>query len=69
VRLSVTDDGRGPAAPDGEAGVRGGTGLKGLTERLAAAGGTLTAGAGERAGFVVRAELPTTADVTEPVAG
>ncbi|MFF9129934.1 sensor histidine kinase [Streptomyces sp. NPDC014806] len=69
VRLSVTDDGRGPAAPDGEAGVRGGTGLKGLTERLAAAGGTLTAGAAERAGFVVRAELPVTADVTEPVAG
>ena len=35
-----------------------GTGLKGLTERLAAAGGSLSAGPGTRAGFVVRAELP-----------
>ncbi|MFF0015119.1 sensor histidine kinase [Streptomyces sp. NPDC005374] len=36
----------------------GGTGLKGLTERLAAAGGRLEAGPGPRGGFVVRAELP-----------
>ncbi|MFF7759030.1 sensor histidine kinase [Streptomyces griseorubiginosus] len=36
----------------------GGTGLKGLAERLAAAGGRLEAGAGPRGGFVVRAELP-----------
>ncbi|MET9478378.1 sensor histidine kinase, partial [Streptomyces sp. NPDC002922] len=37
----------------------GGTGLKGLTERLAAAGGSLTAGPGpDDGGFVVTAELP-----------
>ncbi|MDH6610419.1 two-component system sensor histidine kinase DesK [Streptomyces sp. SAI-208] len=37
----------------------GGTGLIGLTERLAAAGGSLEAGPGTGGGFVVRAELPT----------
>jgi two-component system sensor histidine kinase DesK len=36
----------------------GGTGLKGLTERLGAAGGSLTAGPGTRGGFAVAAELP-----------
>jgi two-component system sensor histidine kinase DesK len=40
----------------------GGTGLKGLTERLATAGGSLTAGPGSRRGFTVTAELPV--DVT-----
>ncbi|MEU3843365.1 histidine kinase [Streptomyces sp. NPDC028635] len=64
VRLTVSDDGRGPLTAG--AGV-GGTGLTGLTERLAAAGGTLTAGAGERGGFVVRAELPAPADVAHTV--
>ncbi|MEU8763147.1 sensor histidine kinase [Streptomyces sp. NPDC048659] len=52
VRLTVTDDGRGPAegAP--------GSGLKGLRERVAAAGGTLESGPGPRGGFRVTAELP-----------
>lgn len=58
VRLTVTDDGRGrregPAPTPGI----GGTGLKGLTERLAAAGGSLVAGPGADSGFVVTAELP-----------
>ncbi|MFF0183935.1 sensor histidine kinase [Streptomyces sp. NPDC005244] len=56
VRLTVSDNGTeaAPAAP--EAG--GGTGLKGLTERLAAAGGSLEAGRTPRGGFRVRAELP-----------
>ncbi|MEU6405947.1 sensor histidine kinase [Streptomyces sp. NPDC046985] len=36
----------------------GGTGLKGLTERLAAAGGSLQAGPTARGGFTVVAELP-----------
>ncbi|MEU2288824.1 sensor histidine kinase [Streptomyces sp. NPDC013178] len=36
----------------------GGTGLTGLRERLAAAGGRLTAGPGPRGGFTVTAELP-----------
>jgi two-component system sensor histidine kinase DesK len=50
----------------------GGTGLTGLRERLAAAGGSLTAGPGRRGGFTVTAELPADApqssyDVMEPV--
>ncbi|NGO11241.1 sensor histidine kinase [Streptomyces sp. HC44] len=51
----------------------GGTGLKGLTERLAVAGGSLEAGPGPRGGFVVVAELPMetvgveVAGVTDPV--
>ncbi|MFI6056781.1 sensor histidine kinase [Streptomyces sp. NPDC051286] len=57
VRLTVTDDGRGPAGAPPAPGI-GGTGLKGLTERLAAAGGSLTARPGPGGGFVVGAELP-----------
>ncbi|MFD9003518.1 sensor histidine kinase [Streptomyces sp. NPDC059582] len=70
VRLTVTDDGTGPtpgSASDpatGPAPGIGGTGLKGLTERLATAGGSLAAGPGPRCGFVVRAELPV--DAAEP---
>ncbi|MEU6197957.1 sensor histidine kinase [Streptomyces sp. NPDC047061] len=59
VRLTVADNGTatGPAdgpRPEGA----GGTGLKGLTERLAAAGGSLRAGPAPRGGFTVTAELP-----------
>ncbi|MEV0095212.1 sensor histidine kinase [Streptomyces sp. NPDC050738] len=56
VRLMITDDGRGVGsdAP--------GSGLKGLTERLAAAGGSLTAGPGPRKGFRLVAELPVDTD-------
>lgn len=56
VRLTVTDDGRGPGAP-ATPGI-GGTGLTGLTERLAATGGSLRAGPGPQGGFVLTAELP-----------
>lgn len=46
----------------------GGTGLKGLTERLATAGGSLTAGPGSRGGFTATAELPVdAAAVPRPV--
>lgn len=55
VRLTVTDDGAGPGDPEGP--VRG-TGLKGLAERLAAAGGSLESGPGPDGGFAVTAELP-----------
>ncbi|MFJ2826435.1 sensor histidine kinase [Streptomyces sp. NPDC087263] len=55
VRLTVTDDGTAPATTQ-EPGT--GTGIKGLTERLAAAGGSLEAGQGSRGGFTVSAELP-----------
>ncbi|WP_369237414.1 sensor histidine kinase [Streptomyces sp. R21] len=57
VRLTINDNGTGtPSRPTAE-GI-GGTGLKGLTERLAAAGGSLNAGPGSRTGFRVTAELP-----------
>ncbi|MFJ8105610.1 sensor histidine kinase [Streptomyces sp. NPDC096132] len=68
VRLTVTDNGTGAgeggtgggeAGSDARAiGSGGGTGLTGLRERLAAAGGSLTAGPGPRGGFTVTAELP-----------
>ncbi|MFG2607766.1 sensor histidine kinase [Streptomyces sp. NPDC048514] len=58
VRLTVADDGSGKAVSRPAEGI-GGTGLTGLTERLAAAGGRLTAGPAPRGGFTVTAELPT----------
>jgi two-component system sensor histidine kinase DesK len=57
VRLTVADNGDGTSAHPVTEGV-GGTGLKGLTERLAAAGGSLRAGPSPRGGFTVTAELP-----------
>ncbi|MFD8915033.1 histidine kinase [Streptomyces sp. NPDC059575] len=65
VRLTVTDDGTGTPVPRQAEGI-GGTGLKGLTERLAAAGGTLTAGPAPQGGFTVTAELP--AEPADPYA-
>ncbi|MEW2434197.1 histidine kinase [Streptomyces caniferus] len=67
--VNVTDDAnrpdeaRGSGRPDAPApahgsGPVGGTGLKGLAERLAAAGGTLRSGPDGRRGFRVTAELP-----------
>lgn len=53
VRLRITDDGRGVGSAPGS-----GSGLKGLTERLAAAGGSLGTGPAPRGGFRVVAELP-----------
>ncbi|MFD6425373.1 sensor histidine kinase [Streptomyces sp. NPDC060198] len=74
VVLTVTDGGpsgeqgggkppgdrrRGPGAGGEELSYAyGGTGLVGLSERLALAGGSLRAGPGPDGGFVVRAELP-----------
>jgi two-component system sensor histidine kinase DesK len=67
VRLTVTDNGTGRAAGRPREGI-GGTGLKGLTERLAAAGGSLTAGPSPRGGFAVSAELPVeSAELAEAV--
>ncbi|WP_051855048.1 sensor histidine kinase [Streptomyces sp. NRRL B-1347] len=64
TRLVITDDGRGVgSAPPG-------SGLKGLTERLAAAGGSLESGPAPRSGFRVTAVLPTTdGERTEAGAG
>ncbi|WP_406001190.1 sensor histidine kinase [Streptomyces sp. NBC_00829] len=58
VRLTVTDDGLGGSPADDALPSLGGTGLKGLTERLSAAGGSLEAGPSPKGGFRVRAELP-----------
>ncbi|POX37626.1 sensor histidine kinase [Streptomyces sp. Ru73] len=57
ARLTITDDGRGPVSSQAPA-EGGGTGLTGLAERLAAAGGTLDAGPDGRRGFRLVAELP-----------
>jgi two-component system sensor histidine kinase DesK len=65
VRLTVSDNGTDASPADPEPGI-GGTGLKGLAERLATAGGSLRAGRTPRGGFEVRAELPVeAADLTE----
>ncbi len=50
--------GGGAVVGGGAGAVAGGTGLTGLTERLAAAGGSLTAGPRAGRGFAVTAELP-----------
>jgi signal transduction histidine kinase len=51
--IEVSDDGRGPPA-----GYLPGRGLLGIAERVAAFGGTLEHGGGERGGFRLRAVLP-----------
>lgn len=58
VRLTVTDDGCGPDSDAPATPGIGGTGLTGLTERLATAGGSLRAGPEPEGGFVLTAELP-----------
>ncbi|MFE1908429.1 sensor histidine kinase [Streptomyces gardneri] len=55
VLLTVENDGAGQAAG---AGTRGGSGLAGLRERLAAVGGTLEAGPGGDGTFRVAARIP-----------
>ncbi|MFE1930128.1 sensor histidine kinase [Streptomyces sp. NPDC059474] len=69
IRLEITDDGDGVGSPSaaGPGGAIGGTGLKGLAERLSAAGGSLESGPGGRRGFRLVAELPVdTEDAMEP---
>ncbi|MFJ6355293.1 sensor histidine kinase [Streptomyces sp. NPDC092046] len=62
VRLTVTDNGRGTG--EGTPG----SGLKGLRERVLAAGGTLESGPGPRGGFRVTAELPADGEAADPSA-
>ena len=52
LELRARDDGRGARE------VRAGNGLRGMRERVEAAGGTLVVDAGEGTGFAVRARLP-----------
>ncbi|MFG2646678.1 sensor histidine kinase [Streptomyces sp. NPDC048436] len=54
TRLLITDDGRGVGSGTP------GSGLKGLAERIAAAGGSLESGPAPRGGFRVTAVLPVT---------
>ena len=56
LTLTVTDDGRGPAAPGG------GHGLIGIRERAAACGGSAEAGRGPDGGFRVVVRLPAAVD-------
>jgi two-component system sensor histidine kinase DesK len=64
AHLTITDNGCGPCADAKAAGTgtalqgRVGTGLRGLTERLAAAGGSLDSGPAHNGGFRVSAVLP-----------
>ncbi|WP_055568461.1 sensor histidine kinase, partial [Streptomyces atriruber] len=65
TRLVITDDGRGTDSTASGDGLTG-SGLKGLAERLAAAGGSLTSGPAPRSGFRVTAVLPATEDAAAP---
>ncbi|WP_269854206.1 sensor histidine kinase [Streptomyces sp. RPT161] len=58
--LRISDDGDGSGEAAGAS--TGGNGLKGLTERLTMAGGSLSAGPAPRRGFQLTAELPVEED-------
>jgi signal transduction histidine kinase len=61
LRVSVRDDGRGGADPDG------GSGLVGLKDRAEAMGGTISLRSPLGAGTSVEADLPLTADAGVPI--
>lgn len=67
TRLVISDDGRGTDPTTSGDGLTG-SGLKGLAERLAAAGGSLTSGPAPRSGFRVTATLPTPEITPAPTA-
>ena len=59
VGIEVNDDGRGATRDgDGTVGSGSGSGLPGMRRRVTLLGGHLSAGPGDRGGFVVRAGLP-----------
>jgi two-component system sensor histidine kinase DesK len=59
--LEIADDGRGGPVVNG-------SGLSGLTERVAAAAGTVTAGPGPSGGWTLRVDLPPAPPVRRPTA-
>ncbi|MFD8014875.1 hypothetical protein [Streptomyces sp. NPDC058955] len=63
ARLTVTDNGLGPSP------AAAGSGLRGLGERLAAAGGTLATAEAPSGGFRLTAELPTSPERPAPSGG
>lgn len=63
ARLTITDNGTGSVSPGPALPPRLGTGLRGLTERLAAAGGSLASGPAQGGGFRVAAVLPVEEEV------
>lgn len=66
LRLSVTDDGPGPA-PAAEPGAAG-HGLSGMRERASLLGGRVSWGAaGPGGGFLIEAELPVRTAADQPV--
>ncbi|HEX3813376.1 MAG TPA: sensor histidine kinase [Mycobacteriales bacterium] len=56
--LTITDDGVGPSDAGGHVDVSGCHGLRGLTERMASAGGSVDAGAAASGGFRLRVTVP-----------
>ena len=69
VTLEVVDDGAGAATGwDWLSAVKHGSGLLGLQERVAAAGGRFAAGPAASGGFRVRAEVPLSAESPAPQA-
>jgi two-component system, NarL family, sensor histidine kinase DesK len=56
--LMVSDDGRGHAGPAGPQAAAAGTGLRGMSERLSAAGGSLELRPDARPGFCLTATVP-----------
>ena len=63
IEIEVTDD--GPGVVEGGDGM--GHGLRGMHERVAIHGGTLSAGPRAQGGFTVRASLPLAAEPTVPL--
>lgn len=58
LAVTVTDDGRGHARPEGEQHAPEGHGLLGMTERVTAYGGSITTGERPGGGYTVEAVLP-----------
>jgi two-component system, NarL family, sensor histidine kinase DesK len=69
VYLEITDDGCGTPSDPPATGAGSGTGLRGLAERLSAAGGSLDFGPDRRRGFRLSAELPADTDIADPATG